>query len=488
MSNGYPSIFTGQGTGGGFHIQEADGSPSVRPRTLIVANGSLTDNGDGTATLAAGAGASSAAEDVTYDNTPSTLTATDVQAAIDEVAEGGGTGVPDHDHGSSGTGAGGTAINGPTISGNLIIDQVLRLGGDITPTELSADADDYNPTGYATASVLRLSSDASRTVTGLVGGVDGRVVVVQNVGSNDIVLADADIGSTEGNRFALDGDLTLGADTGAILLYDATASRWRLLAVGKTAGGGGGMTSFTLAGDGGSSQTIGDGNTLTVAGGTGLASTAGATDTVTVNLDVDSLSEDTAPDVNADFVPTYDASATAHKKVKLSKVGGVTVLADDELGSAQASFDLTSISGSFKHLRLILRLRGDVAATTALVQVRLNNDSGANYQHEIHYGANTTAAAARSVGNSFWNMHNVPGASATASYFGVAVIDLVDYADTTAFKQALYRWGYFTATTTGEVGQAFCHYLSTSAISRITVSPASGNWDTGSRATLLGIV
>jgi hypothetical protein len=46
-----------------------------------------------------------------------------------------------------------------------------------------------------------------------------------------------------------------------------------------------GMTSFTAAGDTGTSQTVGDGNTLTIAGGTGLSSVASATDTITLNLD-----------------------------------------------------------------------------------------------------------------------------------------------------------------------------------------------------------
>ena len=46
-----------------------------------------------------------------------------------------------------------------------------------------------------------------------------------------------------------------------------------------------GMTSFTAAGDSGTSQTIGDGNTLTITGGTGLSSVASATDTITINLD-----------------------------------------------------------------------------------------------------------------------------------------------------------------------------------------------------------
>jgi len=50
------------------------------------------------------------------------------------------------------------------------------------------------------------------------------------------------------------------------------------------------MDSWTLAGDGGSSQTIANTNTVTIAGGTGLTSTAAATDTVTVALDNTSVS------------------------------------------------------------------------------------------------------------------------------------------------------------------------------------------------------
>ena len=47
--------------------------------------------------------------------------------------------------------------------------------------------------------------------------------------------------------------------------------------------GSSGMTSFTLAGDSGSSETVGDGNTLTVAGGNAVDTAISATDTVTIN-------------------------------------------------------------------------------------------------------------------------------------------------------------------------------------------------------------
>lgn len=50
-------------------------------------------------------------------------------------------------------------------------------------------------------------------------------------------------------------------------------------------GAGGGMTSWTLAGDSGGGQTITDGNTATFAGGTGLTTVDSATGTLTTNLD-----------------------------------------------------------------------------------------------------------------------------------------------------------------------------------------------------------
>lgn len=122
-----------------------------------------------------------------------------------------------------------TASAGVTIT-SLLAAGYFRLTGAISPTSITADQDDYAPTGHAAATTFRLTSDASRTITGLAGGAGGRVVVVENVGSNAIVLADSDASSTAANRFALTGDLTLSANDVVVLKYDATSSRWRALA------------------------------------------------------------------------------------------------------------------------------------------------------------------------------------------------------------------------------------------------------------------
>jgi hypothetical protein len=104
------------------------------------------------------------------------------------------------------------------------------LSADITPAQITADQNDYNPTGLSTASTLRLSSDASRNITGLAGGADGRVLLLHNVGANAIVLKDESASSTAANRFALSADITLAADQVAVVQYDSTSSRWRAIA------------------------------------------------------------------------------------------------------------------------------------------------------------------------------------------------------------------------------------------------------------------
>ena len=112
----------------------------------------------------------------------------------------------------------------------------FTLSGDISPSQITANQNDYNPTGLSTASTLRLSSDASRDVTGLQGGADGRILVLLNVGAQNIVLKDESGSSTAAYRFALSADITVAADQAVILQYDSTSSRWRALS--SPSGGG----------------------------------------------------------------------------------------------------------------------------------------------------------------------------------------------------------------------------------------------------------
>jgi hypothetical protein len=128
------------------------------------------------------------------------------------------------------------------VTGNLTGVQLpvsIAVTGDISPSAITANQNDYAPTGLASATVLRLASDASRNITGLTGGADGRVLKLMNVGSNPLVLKNQDAASTAANRFAIGSDITLAADQAVSLIYDSTSQRWRAGGLPFSQGGGG---------------------------------------------------------------------------------------------------------------------------------------------------------------------------------------------------------------------------------------------------------
>lgn len=140
----------------------------------------------------------------------------------------------------------------------------FELPLDISPAQLTADTHNWAPTGYdATTQVIRASTDASRTLTGLTGGSDGRVVVIRNVGFNNLVIAHENASSTAANRFTNPGSasFTLSSGTPVFLLYDSTDSRWTLIAPTGTHSIGGTTHSGTLAHSALSGLTTGDDHT-----------------------------------------------------------------------------------------------------------------------------------------------------------------------------------------------------------------------------------
>ena len=117
--------------------------------------------------------------------------------------------------------------------------QYFALAGELSPPQITADQNNYNPTGLALTSVMRINSNAPRSITGLAGGAVGRVIVIVNVGSFPITLPVESALSTAANRFIGTATTLVG---GALLtlVYDNTTSRWRAQAGTGGAGGGSG--------------------------------------------------------------------------------------------------------------------------------------------------------------------------------------------------------------------------------------------------------
>jgi hypothetical protein len=168
-------------------------------------------------------------------------------------------------------------------------------------------------------------------------------------------------------------------------------------------------------------------------------------------------------------VLTADSGETTGLKWATPASGSMTVLASGSLSGA--SLDLTSISGSYLNLQLVLR--GFGASATSQPRFTVNNTAS------IYAGTSTTGATSLAFTDA--NINFAPTAlSDTFTTDNFAVINFFDYANTSSNKIinsstiALQSSG-----TTYTLQQIFGAAKTTSAISRITVSNSSGDWQNG---------
>lgn len=133
------------------------------------------------------------------------------------------------------------------ISGLSSLGGGIALPGIVTPDQIVANQNNYDPTGLQGAFCMRLSTDASRTITGLLAPSPGagRLVLIVNIGSNDLVLAHESASSDAANRFNFSGaaNVTLTTLSTLLIYYDSTSERW--VALGGS-GSGGGATPHNL--------------------------------------------------------------------------------------------------------------------------------------------------------------------------------------------------------------------------------------------------
>jgi len=136
-----------------------------------------------------------------------------------------------------------THSHGQTLAGTLTIQKWTKMTGIINAA-LTADQNNYAPTGITDAAAVRLTADTARSITGLTPGLtpNGRIIYLVNVDTADaITLVSESASSTAANRFALGADVVLTpGGVGAVLIYDDTSHRWRSYSGSGTGSGGGG--------------------------------------------------------------------------------------------------------------------------------------------------------------------------------------------------------------------------------------------------------
>lgn len=122
-----------------------------------------------------------------------------------------------------------TATSSAAVSGAFSAAKSFATGGDLVAPQITSNQNDYAPTGIGDASMLFISSDAARDITGITSGsIDGRHLWVFNEGSFNVTLKQGSGSSAAANRFHLrtGADLVLAPSTGAHLYWPGTKGFW----------------------------------------------------------------------------------------------------------------------------------------------------------------------------------------------------------------------------------------------------------------------
>lgn len=148
---------------------------------------------------------------------------------------------------------------------------------------------------------------------------------------------------------------------------------------------------------------------------------------------------------------------------------------------AASSITFSSIPSTYTHLQLRLFMVG--TSTDQDIWGRFNSDTGSNYATHRMYGSGSgTPSAGASTSSAKIDFF----ARSNSTQPGVAVIDILDYANTNKYKTSRSLSGWDAN------GSGFLEFTSglwqnTSAINSITFFPQVGTFAAGTHAALYGI-
>ena len=158
--------------------------------------------------------------------------------------------------------------------------------------------------------------------------------------------------------------------------------------------------------------------------------------------------------------------------------GSMTSIATGTLSGSSVS--LTSISGSYRDLKLVLA-NPQISNTDQYVYMRFNNDTtAANY---------STGGYAQTAGSTVFQGLGDDAIITNASGLfssGLVVCDIPEYAQTVGYKLAVNNTHHRTASTTYKVSQMLIGWESTSAINRIDIFAYNTTFS-GGTYTLYGV-
>lgn len=232
-------------------------------------------------------------------------------------------------------------------SGSPVVDGGIEINRGTSPSVklLWDEGNDFWSFSNNGTNYYRLSSNSSLMAgSGLIdGGLQNESRILHIGAGTGIVVTSDQINIGPELISGRTEKTSVNATLDYLLLWDSADSSLKKINRSNFVSELGATSSFTLAGDVGSSQTINDGNTVTISGGTGIVTTSQNTDTLKIDLDISEFSNVAL--ASGDSFLVLDSDGATEQRATITQLGSylagtnVTAGGDGKLSVTNANLE-----------------------------------------------------------------------------------------------------------------------------------------------------
>ena len=161
-------------------------------------------------------------------------------------------------------------------------------------------------------------------------------------------------------------------------------------------------------------------------------------------------------------------------------------IATTTLSSTASGVTFSSL-GSYTDLVIIVTGYNNSAPNDSPI-IRFNGDSGANYSDTEFWGTGSVAGSGKMSSNTSITTQRAGGFTASSTQPGMLIINVMNYSNSTTYKNALVRSGVPSATTYPSTEASVGLWRNTAAITSVSVIFASTLFAIGSTFSIYGIL
>lgn len=171
-------------------------------------------------------------------------------------------------------------------------------------------------------------------------------------------------------------------------------------------------------------------------------------------------------------------------------VGGMQEIETVAGDGTSGTLDFQNIPQTFTHLFFVGNMRSAGAVIRAVLDIRFNNDNGANYDEQSLTVLNAAVQTNPNNGVTGIEAGSAPGANADADHVSQIQGHIANYTQTNFFKTVLGQFVNLpevAVVTSFDAGHYGGIWEDTAAISRLQFISGSGNWTAETVVTLYGL-